>query len=119
LEYFLQTFINMVDGYKLLTICGLIGLDFVLGVVVALKDGTFQLEKIASFLNTSVLYFLGGYLVLGAAATIEPSIDPAWVTGAWVLLDATMVGFVVTKLKKLGVPIPDDVAFLKFPTKKT
>lgn len=104
---FVNQFIAMVDGGKILTILILIAVDFVLGVVVAIKEGNFQLSKIGNFLNTSVLYFLGGYLLLGAAATIEPQLGGTMITGAWVLLDATMIGFILAKAKKLGVPIPD------------
>lgn len=114
MEY-LQTFIALVNGAKLITILVLIALDFIMGIIVALKEGNFELSKIANFLNTSVLYFLGGYFMLGLAATFEPQIDTAIVTGAWVLLDLTMIGFILAKAKKLGVPIPDKVGFLKFP----
>jgi hypothetical protein len=115
LEYYWQTFINLVDGPKLITILALIAIDFILGIIVALKEGTFELSKIANFLNTSVLYFLGGYFLLGLAATFEPAIDTGIVTAAWGLLDLTMIGFILAKAKKLGLPIPDKVGFLKFP----
>lgn len=119
MEYFWTTFVNLVDGYKIITILALIFVDFILGIIVALKNGTFQLDKIANFLNTSVLYFLGGYLVLGLAATVEPAINAAWVTAAFALLDATMVGFIVAKLKDLGLPIPDQIGPLKIPPPKS
>ncbi len=107
MDNYIANFVAMVDGGKLLTILILIAIDFVLGVIVAIKEGNFQLSKVGNFLNTSVLYFLGGYLLLGAAATIEPQLGGTMITGAWVLLDATMVGFILAKAKKLGVPIPD------------
>jgi poly-beta-hydroxyalkanoate depolymerase len=119
LEYFWTTFVNLVDGAKIVTILILFLVDFILGVVVALKNGTFQLDKIANFLNTSVLYFLGGYLLLGVAAAVEPAINEAWVTAAFALLDATMVGFIIAKLKALGVPIPDQIGPLKIPPPKS
>jgi len=115
MEYFWQTFINMVDGYKLITILALILVDFIMGIIVAIKSGEFQLSKIAQFLNTSVLCFLGGYLVLGVAATVDPSIGENVVTAAWALLDATMIGFIIEKAKKLGLPVPDKIGILKFP----
>jgi len=105
----LETFINLVDGVKLITILALIGVDFLLGVILAVKEGKFQLARIAEFLNTSVLYFLGGYLLLGLAATVEPSIGQTVVTAAWGLLDVTMVGFIIDKAKKLGLPLPDKI----------
>lgn len=116
MEYYWETFINMVDGPKIITILALIAIDFVMGVIVALKEGTFQLDKIANFLNTSVLYFFGGYLLLGVAATVEPGIGEGVVIAAFALLDATMIGFILAKAKKLGLPIPESVGPLKFPS---
>lgn len=115
MDYFWQTFMNMVDGYKLITILVLIAIDFIMGVVIAIKNGQFELSKIANFLNTSVLYFLGGYLLIGVAATVSDSIGEEVVTAAWALLDATMVGFIISKAKQLGLPVPDKVGILKFP----
>lgn len=105
---YINEYLALVDGVKILTILALFAVDFVLGIVVAIKEKTFQLSKIAEFLNTSVLYFLGGYLLLGVAGVAEPSIGNELVVGAWILLDATMVGFILAKCKKLGLTnIPD------------
>lgn len=104
-----EQFISLVDGSKLLVILILIILDLLLGIIVAVKEGTFQLSKIANFLNTSVLYFVGGYFVVGLFAAIEPKYA-SLVTASWVLLDATMVGFILGKLKKLGLPVPDKLS---------
>lgn len=115
MQYYWQTFVSLVDGVKIITIIALIGVDFLLGIIVALRAGTFQFDKIANFLNTSVLAFLGGYLLLGLACAFEPSIGAATVTGAWALLDLTMLGFIAAKAKKLGLPIPDQIGPIKFP----
>lgn len=104
---YINQYIALIDGVKLSTIMVLIAVDFILGIIVAIKEGTFQLSKIGNFLNTSVLYFLGGYLFLGVAAVAEPQIGTSLITGAWALLDLTMVGFILAKAKKLGLPIPD------------
>jgi uncharacterized membrane protein len=106
MDYF-QQYLALVDGYKIITILALIFVDFIMGILVALKEGNFQLSKIAEFLNTSVLYFLGGYLVLGVAAVAEPAIGKSVITGAWVLLDATMIGLILAKARRLGLSIPD------------
>ncbi len=103
MDYLMQ-FIAMVNGIKIITIIALIIIDFIMGILVAVKEGTFQLSKIGSFLNTSVLYYLGGYFLLGAAATFEPSFGVTLITGAWLALDLTMVGFILAKAKKLGLP---------------
>jgi hypothetical protein len=105
---YINQYLALIDGVKIVTILILIVVDFILGIIVAIKEKTFQLSKIADFLNTSVLYFLGGYLILGVAAIAEPSIGNEIITGAWILLDATMIGFILAKAKKLGINnIPD------------
>lgn len=104
---YVKQFMALVNGVKIITILVLIAVDFIMGILVAIKEGNFQLSKIGNFLNTSVLWFLGGYLVLGVAAVAEPAIGSSLITGAWVLLDATMVGFILAKAKKLGLPVPD------------
>lgn len=109
---YINQFIALVNGVKLTTVIALVIIDFILGILVALKEGTFQLSKIANFLNTSVLYYIGGYFLLGMAATCEPGFGAPLVTGAWVLLDATMVGSILGKLKKLGIPVPNNLSFL-------
>jgi hypothetical protein len=105
---YVNQYLALIDGYKIITILALFAVDFILGIVVAIKEKTFQLSKIANFLNTSVLYFLGGYLLLGVAAVAEPSIGNALVVGSFALLDATMIGFILAKCKKLGLSnLPD------------
>ena len=106
-----ETFINMVDGVKLTTLAVLIGVDFLLGVIVALKEGSFQFSKLASFLNTSILGYVGGYLLLGVVATVDSNFETA-VTAGWVALDATLVAMILAKAKKLGLPIPNSASKL-------
>jgi hypothetical protein len=104
---YIDQFLALVNGIKIVTILILIAVDLLLGIIIAIKEGTFQLSKIANFLNTSVLYFLGGYLLLGVAATAEPQWGAPMLIAAWLALDGTMVGFILAKLKKLGLPVPD------------
>ena len=103
---FINSFITLVGGYKIITILILIAVDFLLGVIVAIKNGAFKLSKIGSFLNTSVLYYLGGYLLLGVAGTAEPGIGTGLIISAFALLDATMLGSIFEKVGKLGIPVP-------------
>lgn len=107
MENFIAQFLALVDGIKLTTILILIVIDLIMGVIVGIKQGKFQLSKVGNFLNTSVLYFLGGYLLLGIVAVAEPAVDTVIVTSAWGLLDLTMIGLILAKAKKLGISIPD------------
>lgn len=104
-----EQFISLVDGPKLIAIMVLVLVDFVLGIIVAIKKGEFQFEKIANFLNTSVLAYIGGYFLLGLVVTVHKELQPV-LTGAYVALDAALIAGVLGKLKSLGIPIPDIIS---------
>ena len=104
----LQQYIGLVDGFKMTTLVILILVDFVLGIIVALKAGTFEFSKIANFLNTTILAFVGGYLVVGLVALVHPEFAYL-VTAAWGLLDVGLLGGIWGKLGKLGLPVPEIV----------
>ena len=104
----IDKFLGLVNGVKIITLFVLILVDFVLGVIVALKAGTFKLNKLASFLNTSVLGMVGGYFLVGVMATVEPSFTAA-VMASWIAIDAALVAMIVNKLKALGLPVPDAI----------
>ena len=65
-------------------------------------------DKIASFLNTSVLGMVGGYFIVGVIATAEPSFE-TMVTASWAAIDAALLAMIINKLKALGLPIPDSL----------
>lgn len=100
-----QQYVALIDGFKLITLVVLILADFVLGVIVALKVGTFQFAKLAQFLNTTVLALMGGYFLVGLVALVEPSFKNI-VVAAWGLLDVTLLAGITGKLGALGVPMP-------------
>ncbi len=104
----IEKFIGLVNGFKLISLLILISVDFILGVIVALKSGTFRLNKLASFLNTSVLGMVGGYFLVGIMAVVEPSFAIT-VTASWVAIDAALVAMIINKLKALGLPMPEAV----------
>lgn len=66
----------------------------------------FDWRKLANFLQTSVIGMLAGYYIIGLLAVIDPLFKAA-VTAAFVLIDTTMVAFIIQKLKDLGLPVPN------------
>jgi len=109
-----KTFLSLVDSGKILGILFFIVLDWIAGVIVAIKNGTFEFSKIADYLATSVLYLVGGYLVLGAAAAISIGSMPVFqpylvplVGASWGALTVALIAMFLSKLKELGIPIPD------------
>lgn len=90
----------------------LIVLDFLLGVFVAVKARTFRLSYIADFLRKDVIFKLGGYLVLYAAAVYAgeaeilgiPEFDPGLIAGgAYVVVVGAMVGSILNSVSELGL----------------
>src|SRR3989304_1649739 len=60
----------IVVGWKLPTILLIIGLDWVFGVLAALRIGTFDWDRFADVYRTNILPWLGGYLVLSFTAAL-------------------------------------------------
>lgn len=90
----------------------LIVLDFVLGVLVALKARTFRLSYVADFLRKDVIFKLGGYLALYAGAVYAgeaevlgiPEFDPGLIAGAaYVVVVGAMVGSILNSVSELGL----------------
>lgn len=102
MENYVQAYFNLINGVKLTTLFGLIGLDFILGVVIAILSKTFDWKKLADFLDTDVLKLAAGYFLVGFFALAEPSATAAvWAT--WAAIDAKLIADIVEKLKQLGV----------------
>lgn len=104
-----QTF--WTDG-KVEALLILIALDFVLGVIVALKARTFRLSYVADFLRKDVVFKLGGYLALYAASYFAgqneiagiPELDLGLAAGAaYVVVVGAMVGSIANSVMELGL----------------
>ena len=105
MEY-IVAFIDLVGGLKLKTILVLIVADLLLGIILALKNKEFSFQKLADFLQTDVFYYMGGYFVTGILGTIMPEfIQVVNVAAATIIV--TLTSFVLEKLKRLGLPVPE------------
>lgn len=71
----LSTFMTVQVAITLSTVLGLVLADFILGVLASFRSGTFKLSKLAQFMETSLVPYVGGLLVLaifsGANATLS------------------------------------------------
>lgn len=90
----MDTLIEIVQSWQVRTIVGLIVLNVVLGISAAIKNGQFDLGKLANYYKTYVLPYLLGfiafYLVLKyiipedsfvyGEYINEVAVDTAWVT---------------------------------------
>ena len=58
----------------LLTVLAIIALDTVLGILASLKQGEFNFRELPRFLQTAILPYIGGLLLLGLVSMLSPEI---------------------------------------------
>lgn len=109
MQDFINNFIAAVDGGKTITLIILFSLDFIAGVVVAIKEHTFAYSKLANYLSTTIAATIVGYYLLGIMVTVEPSWMPVLV-GAFATIVVSLTASIGSKLKKLGVQIPNSIS---------
>jgi hypothetical protein len=96
----------------------LVALDFALGVLAALKGGSFRLSYVGDFLRADVLgkvlpFFVlyGGYKYAAGADIVIPGFDLEVVmNAAWVVVLGALGGSLLSSLRDLGLSAPDVVA---------
>lgn len=94
---------------KVRAIALLVLLDFVLGVIAALRLGDFRLGRVADFLRDDVLFKVVPYFALWAAARAAgdlqiPGTDlGAITTGAFVIVAAALAASLAGSLRELGL----------------
>jgi len=92
---------------RLYTILGLIVVDVVLGVAVAIKNGCFKWHLLAMFYRTMVAPYVLGYLALYVMFRVVPGL--AGIVGqgldyvAFGTIVANVLGSIVTHLQALGL----------------
>jgi len=101
---YIEQYKLLVNGFKLITMFGMIAVDFILGIVMALYQKKFNWTCITDFLNTSVLGLVAGYYLVGVFALFEPTYSLA-VPATWLIIEAKLVNDIVIKLKELGVTV--------------
>lgn len=58
----------------LLTVLAIVMLDTVLGILVSLKQGQFDWRELPRFLQTALLPYIGGLLILALVSMVSPEI---------------------------------------------
>lgn len=61
-------------------VLGLILADFILGVLVALRNGNFSFNKLPQFMQTNLIPFTGGLLVLALFSNANPELGALFFT---------------------------------------
>ena len=98
----------------------LVILDFLLGIVAALKIGNFRLSYVSDFLRSDMVFKVGGFAIFYAgyvfaknADIIIPGLDlEVLMNGAWAIVVLAMAGSLLNSLRDLGLlgSAPEEVA---------
>ena len=97
--------LSSTDTTALIGLLVAIGADTLAGILVAVIKGTFKLSFIANFVQTSVLPYVGGALVLAILAATNPSQFDAPFLAAVSAAGLKFLGDIYSKLQGLGVPV--------------
>ncbi len=85
-------------------------LNLAVALAAAIRTNTFELAKIAEFFYRKLLPYL---IVFAVASAASSALSIGWlVTISWALVELALTGDMVDNLKKLGIPIPDDIVNL-------
>lgn len=89
-----------------LTLVGLICLDTVLGMVLAIVKGTWKWNQVGHFLETSVLPYVTGLLGLAFLALLQSSMLPVFYSSATAAA-LKFVADIVSKINNFGIQVPE------------
>jgi len=109
MENYINQFIALVDGIKIVLLMVLITGNFISGLAVSIYTGTFRLKMVADFMVSRVLPYILAYIAVGIVACIEASFE-AYVTAIWGIISLALIGAILTNLKELGINLPDILA---------
>ena len=85
-------------------------LNLAVALAAAIRTNTFEFAKMAEFLYRKLLPYL---IVFTVASAVSGALSIGWlVTVLWALIELSLLGDMVENLKKLGVPIPDEITSL-------
>ncbi len=107
---------SFVHDKQLQAVLVLIVLDLVLGVIAAVKLGTFAFSKVSAFLKDDVLGKVLPWFAVFAAAKFAPSVDVLGVdlnqvqTVFWAAVVIALVASLTASANDLGVGLPKSLA---------
>lgn len=89
-------------------IVALIGIDVVLGIIVALMKKSFRLGKLANFMFKPILGYVFGFAVLEIAAQSHAGPAPTIIPrAALILIILALIGSILNNLGKMGLGLPN------------
>lgn len=89
-------------------IVALIGIDVVLGIIVALMKKSFRLGKLANFMLKPVLGYVFGFAVLAIAAQSQSGLASTIIPqAAFILVILALIGSILNNLGRMGLGLPN------------
>lgn len=100
------------------TVLGLIMADFIFGVLVSLRNGNFNFSKLPQFVETSLVPYIGGLLVLALFSNVNTELGALFFTIA-ATITAKFLADIVAKANQLfsGLQIQSPVTVAKSDSK--
>ncbi len=112
--HFIQSFLAPKVLVTLETVLGLILADFVFGVLVSLRNGNFSFSKLPRFVETSLVPYIGGLLVLALFSNVNAELGALFFTIA-ATITAKFLADIVSKASQLfnGLQIQSPIAVVQ------
>jgi len=106
----LSTFMTVQVAITLSTVLGLVLADFILGVLDSFRSGTFKLSKLAQFMETGLVPYVGGLLVLAIFSSANATLSVLFFSIA-ATVTAKFLADITTKVGQLfsGVSIQSPI----------
>ncbi len=101
---FVKQFISIINLPSLVALVALIIIDWIVGVILAIKQKQFAWSYLANFIRTDVIYQVGGYIVMAMVGAAAPVVYPATII-SWAAIDASLLADIISKVQKLGTPV--------------
>ena len=112
--HIIQSFISPKVLVALETVLGLILADFIFGVLLSLRNGNFSFSKLPRFVETSLVPYIGGLLVLALFSIVNTELGALFFTIA-ATITAKFLADIVSKASQLfnGLQIQSPITTAK------
>jgi hypothetical protein len=104
-----EKFVVVAISWKVPVLVVTIIADWVLGILVAIKEKQFAFQKVANFVNSSILFYGGGYLVISLLSMADPQYTTIQLAILG-LIEVSLGSSIIAKLNKLGLNLPKQLA---------
>jgi hypothetical protein len=101
---FWNEFVKLVNGHHEILVIGIMVLiDLIVGVTVALKNKDFHFAFLADFLETTVVKYVLGYVLVCGAAAVAGDNWQSVALASYVIILAAMTAELYVKFQALGL----------------